>query len=838
MDFLDYQIYSVTNTTKAVTSESDLPEPVSRLRLAPFELPSQLSSHTLDNETARSLSNSIEKDLQNSTPLQDGKLYNKMSMYVSQSIDSLKLQSTFNNELSHLQNIHPTTKPTSKQPDSIIVNNKPADATDLVLSKKLSKVLNDYSFTTYHSTSQIRNSLKVLESNTLALRLDHSKLITPEYLGILARKSLKSDLESELLKDHLLVLEEFKPIARRIKRLTDSVQTIRTLGQSLTESNDDTPSDNQLLLQLNSLNKKLNALTLQKKILIALKDKFTLNQIEEDIITNSPVAKPFFEIINKVMTIKENSMVLLDLSNKLPAERLLQKNNSILQLINKKIYNHLIDFLYNPQNTNSPSITNPDDSLLINFQRSLVYLSNDLPYFNEFLKRVATIRSKLILDEFLSQFDINSSKHSGKLTIILSQQNPIRYISDILAHVYSLIVNEYDFLKSLFKFQSKHFENTPQSILQKNETFLNGIDKTLLNEIVQSLANSCRIRIEQLLRFEENPCINFEIIQHLQLYSIMYQRQGITMDNQIISNLKKLIQLSKEKIFEFFTSIINDLNIEDPILNDDLLPPEWLVRYLNKLIELFEIYKQMTTTSSGATTTTNNNESNDSLLINSNFLNKIIKDPIESTLLVQLKNAFPLSKKKDDVKISLLTVEINCFDLLSSRLLPFKNIIFNIDDQSMSILNWIDSTKNNFVSEMLKLQIKLLFQRTGLHLYENLMNMIFPLRSIKDKLDYDMYLSLLENPLMQLDTINSNVHDTLNEYLPMALTDLQENLLFKLTSPSIADEICDSSFNELSFFYIIFKRILIHLYPQQIDRVNEILNFSEIEFNTLIGIDN
>lgn len=81
------------------------------------------------------------------------------------------------------------------------------------------------------------------------------------------------------------------------------------------------------------------------------------------------------------------------------------------------------------------------------------------------------------------------------------------------------------------------------------------------------------------------------------------------------------------------------------------------------------------------------------------------------------------------------------------------------------------------------------------------------------------------------------MHDKLNYYLPQALTDVQGNLLFKLTSPMIADEICDECFKKLSLFYNIFRKLLIHLYPNKKDQVFEILNFSTDEFDMLIGID-
>lgn len=182
-------------------------------------------------------------------------------------------------------------------------------------------------------------------------------------------------------------------------------------------------------------------------------------------------------------------------------------------------------------------------------------------------------------------------------------------------------------------------------------------------------------------------------------------------------------------------------------------------------------------------------------------------------------------------------MQINCFDLIKTRFQPFTTTVFAQDDQVSSIFQMIENRLNSLVSQLLELQQKLLFENTGMGLYYNLFNMIFPVTSVQDELDYDMYLSLCENPLMDLSTIEKNVHEKLNTYIPQALTDVQENMLFKLASPTIADYICETCFSTLSLFYVTFRKVLMHLYPEQKESVQRFLNFSEQEFNTLVGID-
>ncbi|EJS41967.1 cog6p [Saccharomyces arboricola H-6] len=838
MDFVvDYQTYAMADSATA-----ELPEPEPRLNLnsdaqlqsmnkvdLEFKLPN-LQGHS-NNHAASVISN----DGANSKDL-----YNRMTHYAMSSIDKIRMsnpnkrfeQNGVIDKLSQ-QEPHDFTNYESKNLDLTKLVSPPNDSTinttNQVLSNKLSKILNNYTLVNYQATIQLRKSLKILEDNKERLSLDEQKLMNPGYVGTLARRTLRTDLESQLLKEHITVLEGFKPIIRRIKRLSSSVEKIQKTSINLiSDGPGKAPANNATLQEIDQFRLKAEQLRLKKKILLSIRDKFTLSQVEDDAITNGTIDETFFNVINKVISIKDESSFLLALPNLNPGNALITGINEILQKTNKKIFNYLTDFLYNFESSSNLLNDNgtTEQKHLIIFQKSLIFLSNDLELFNEFLKRVTTLRSKSILDEFLSQFDMNLSNSKP---IILSAHDPIRYIGDVLASVHSIIANEADFVKSLFNFQDENLKDTPTSILEQNGTFLNGIDNKLLNDVIQSLSNSCRIRIEQIVRFEENPIINFEIVRLLKLYRVMFERKGIQDDSSIINNLKSLEDISKKRIIGYYEDFIKQIASAEVVnSSDDLLPPEWLSEYINKLVELFEIYEK--------TRAAEDEELEENKLLSYKNLQTIVGQPINDVLLKYLQKPFPLAKKNEKIRSSLLTIEINCFDLIKSRIQPFEGI-FEQDENTRKISGWVYGKLDEFRKQMQSLQIKFLFENTGLDLYNNLVNMIFPVDSVKDELDYDMYLSLRDNSLMELDTIKKNVHDKLNDYLPQALTDVQGNLLCKLTSPTIADEICDECFQQLSLFYGIFRKVLVHLYPNQRDQIFEILNFSTDEFEMLVGIN-
>ncbi|SCW01969.1 LAFE_0E11254g1_1 [Lachancea fermentati] len=815
MDFLDYQTYAVDDEPN---NETNLPAPASRLSLKTlhssstitddFQLPDLKESDTDANQAAN--------------------LHERMSLYAAASLKSLQLTSTLVDADSETATISSSAvkKPYSDSFQQVLKSaNRNTDTTDILLSKRLSKVMNDYNRNNFQVDMELRKSFKILQDNQELLHLENQKLVRPDFVGSLARKSLRSDLENELLKSHLTILEDMQPIVRRIKRLSKPVENVRTVSKELL----DKPSLEsyipvKTLDQITELRKQMNILKTKKQVLTYIRDKFTLTQVEDNALKNAEVDDFFYEVVNKIMRIKESATFLLALPNPQAGTTLLNQVNDYLEIASKRIYNYAVDFLYDLQSMSKAfgeRAFESNDKQLIMFQKSLVYLSNDLQYFNEFLKKVVSIRSQRNLDDFLSQFDVDNTKNSRP--IILSAHDPVRYLGDVLAYVHSLIVNEAEFVKSMFTFKNLDLQDTPSTVLQENSEFLDGLDIRILNEIFGPLENSIRIRLEQIIRFEDNPLLNFDIAELLKLYHMMFTKYGILEEGSLIKNLEDLISISTAKIVKGFTSYLENVNTSVKV-GSDLLPPEWLSEYMSRLCEFLTKYEK------------NGLREGSDNIVNDNFLTNTLLDPMDNILKKQLQLSFPNAKKDPSMKTSLLIAEINCFDVVKSRLLPFHSTIF-ADDQTKFAYDKIATQLNSSIKQLIDFENVALLEKTGLSLYSNLLNMIFPVDSIQDELDFDMYLSLVENPLMSLDKISSNVHEKLNDYLSIALTDVQDNLLSQLISPRIADDVSSECFQNLSKFYLAFRQILLHLFPEQNEEVKSILNFSEDDFKTLVGIN-
>ncbi|SCU89809.1 LAFA_0E21066g1_1 [Lachancea sp. 'fantastica'] len=813
MDFLDYQAYGLED---ASTTDSLLPEPASRIKIQ-----SKRSSTALVNKFQLP---DLKKAGQGGETCTSANLQDRMQKYASLSLDLLSAS-----EIPQYTGTESPTpsKGTLPRGNSLkqLLNSREdaANDADLLLSKKLSRVLDNYSSGPL-SNIQLRKSFEILEENRERLNFKCDTIVRADYLGFLARKSLRSDLENELLRSHSTIIEEIQPIVRRVKRISEPVKSLQEVGNSILQHDSQKSANSTLDLKaISELRKGIEELNLKKQLLVVIRDKLTLTQIEEETLISAPVDNDLFEIVNKLMAIKKTASYLLSLENPTAGQTLLAQVNSKMERANKRIFNYLVNFfhdLHTTSKTFGERAFASDDNSLLTFQKSMVYLSNDLPLFNEVLKKIVKLRSQRVLNEFLSQFDFDSSKDSRP--IIMSAHDPVRYLGDVLANVHSLIVDEADFMASMFKFQEIDIQGTPKTLLQENGEFLDGLGVKLLNESFKPSENSIRIRLEQIIRFEDNPLINFDICELLKLYKMMFIKYGIFPDSSLIQHLDSLTESAGNEIVNGILKMM-DFSEQKPEGENGLLPPEWLTDYLNHLCKFFSKLEK------------GGSIGDSQSVVNASFIEKTVGHLVNGKMMDYHQVRFPLARRNRNEKISMLISETNCLDLVLTRITPYRNSIF----QALGcedIYGSIETQLSQAVKNITSLETAELLEKMGLALYSNLYNMIFPVDSVEDELDYDMYFPARDNPVMDIETIRSNVHQKLNDSLPEISNDIQENLIFNIISPKIADRISLGCMENLSKFYEVFRKSLQQLYSDSQDDVTAILNFTEQEFNTLIGL--
>lgn len=779
MDFLDFPALVATEEPAA------LPQPASRLSLETLGIQGDQQEQTfvlpsIDNDEA-----------------EFSDLHSKMKHFASVSLQELKHDSLED-------------KSNKTSTSAILTNIEKPVSTNQLLSKKINDIVNASNYSSFSSDSEVRYALQILEKNHSNIAVQYDQLVASDFVGVLHRKSLRSKLENSMLNSHSEILSNFHFVARRIKRLSEPLERINKAMEHINEA--DTPK----VFEFDQIREKLEKLKARREVVVKLRDSLTLNQLELDNLQNGNIDDSFFKILDKINFIKEKATYLLsDEKTTAAGTSLLKSMNNYLMISNKRMYNYLLNFIdeYDTLSRQYGERTIGDEALS-KFQTSLVHLSSDVQFLQDFLSRISTLRSKRLLDDFLSQFDIDNKKLQRP--IILSAHDPVRYLGDVLAYLHSMIVNELEFLKSIFKLNPELI--TSDSILKDNMEYVQDLHLKLLNKIFASLSNTVRIRLEQIVRFENDPLLNLDIVQCLSLYQMMFTRSGISEPSILITSIHDLENLARSKVITSLSKYLNDLN-KDQMVPNDLLPPDWFSDYLSKLSQIMSKIDQQ----------------NETKILTKDFYDKLIVEPVDQMLTKTIHDWFPNSKKDKSEKINMLIAQINSLDLIKSKMGAFHNTLF-ADGYGANLYDKINSQYTSFASKLKDLMMTYLLDSTGMEIYYNLFNMIFPIVSVQDELDHEMYLSAIENPIMKLPTVSENVHHKLNEYIPFALTDFQDAKLYNLLPPSIEEDIVSSCFDTFIKFYIIFKSVLFKLYPDRVEDVSTTLNFSGDEVATLLAV--
>jgi hypothetical protein len=782
MDFLDYDTFS--GSTYGGNDQPALPEPAGPLVLPP-------NNNTLTNKF-KSLSllhqniDSNGSDLSNTNNV--SKTAEKHASLTLLLLKNTADESVLISDLSQ-QSSSKISESTSNQ----------------VLSNKLSQVLNSYQ----SNDHSLRDALNILQSRH-DLELDN--LIRSDLYGSMSRRSFRSDFETELLKQHSNILRNFEPIVSKIESLD---YKINELNETSAKLNSIKGINSNFLEKVEELLKQKKLITLQKTILLNFKKKFTLTQYEEHYLTNEPVSIQYFEILNKAKRIHSSCSILLSINSQSLGFKIMEKMNSILELSYQRITFFLSNELHNLMKNSQLEVNNYQTTNLKLIKISLFYLSSQLQNFNDVISKLIQSRSKIINDEFAFQLNNGSNSFDHSRPIALSAHDPVRYIGDILAYVHSIIVNEIEFISNLFQFDPDAF-NTDTSDFERNlqaledPVNLQNSMSSVISKVIASLKVPLKLRIEQVLRAETNLEVIHQVFSLLDLYKMMYKKQLSTDDSGILQTLEFLQNLSTERIFniieETFKKVSKENLASDWSLDDEsLLAPDWLNVSLSEALSIFRT-----------------DEYSDTNIFNFNdqefksLTELIVLKPIE---MIDFQ-ADKLFKKDLNSKF---VFKLNSLDLIESKVLSVSKLA----NQSEKVSALISEAKQKLINA----EYETLLAKTGLNIHQQLIQLIFPIEQIETEDDYYMYSSLIENKLFNLEHLKS-IELKLHDYLPIAIIEIQQSL-FKITSPSIVNDVINQvSLNFLNL-YNVFYKVLKLLYEDQ-----DLLEWSVFEVATLLGVEN
>lgn len=648
-------------------------------------------------------------------------------------------------------------------------------ARSTTLSKRLARALNPSL-----SDQNTRELFTRLESEIPYM----DTMVDAGVLGSMARKNLRGEIEFDLIKSHLAVLADY---AKSIKNLKYLGERVASFDKQVVETNELLAKDHQLTMTLSGKVKELTdsklALDLKKGILLSFREQFTLNEYDEFVLRSNEINTDFFAALSKAEVINSRCLVLLALDNPELGHKVMAKNNELINRAVEKIVTFCIRTLSNFYLLNNRTRVEQ-------LHLSLLYLQNKPNQLELVIDNFVTARSAALVEDFNLQTngrgaDESSQSLSDSRPVFYSSHDPVRFISDSLAYVHSLVVNESETVENLFG-SSPEFSDT---------------SKTMVSRIMASLAKPIKSQIEVLISVQNKLPLLFLIFNHLDLYVLMFQK--IPNADSITSAIEETIKLTQEKVVTVVTNrlaTIRNSNLAQIDLSSDLQPPEWIIDFYGDLLPILDI-----TTSETAFKLSQEEHAK--------FLILVVDEPIN------IFNEHLGVVSKNFGKRETLIFKLNFLDLVLSKTMPLSILSDKVLDVNHRI--------NDHSSELKEVQLQNLLENCQLTDFYNIICMICPIDP--EMLDPSLYEAITENKLFTKENIIES-DAKIQLALPSALIDIQSALM-KLNSPMLVTDIVTASSMQFAYFYKLLTDI-VEVYLDE-----QVLTWTDLEVATLLGVE-
>ncbi|GMG55733.1 unnamed protein product [Ambrosiozyma monospora] len=452
------------------------------------------------------------------------------------------------------------------------------------------------------------------------------------------------------------------------------------------------------------------------------------------------------------------------------------------------------------------------DSINI-FQQSLIFvLQKNKDKFDGIVAEIIGSRSRIINEDFVNQLngytkeatDANAHANShGKrsTSLFMSQYDSKRFISDLLAYLHNVIVNELELAESLFNFDQGELINKDLSI----------VIQSVVNKVVGSLSTTVRGSFESILRQETKPAIIVELYQLVELYCMMYGKLISGEQSELLNTLNSLKLEIVEKLFNLVRLKLKELKLEgdaelDDIDEDLLNLPDWLIDYYSTFLVVFE---RVGSSGSGERFLGLEDDKLQELF------GLLVDQPIE--ILIGMSKKLKFSKKSKKIYL------INCIEFIKSRIEVIPLLACKVPQVTEQL--------QKMVKELTVGEFDELLHNAGLYDIYNLVNMIFKLED--DFFEISVYEPIKENKMFQFSTFQA-ADLKLQEFL---ITYIVSNELNKLLSPMILNDVSvDSSVMFVNFYYKLGLILKEYLKDENGVPIH-VLRWDDFHVATLLGVE-
>ncbi|GMG19807.1 unnamed protein product [Ambrosiozyma monospora] len=146
--------------------------------------------------------------------------------------------------------------------------------------------------------------------------VNYKYISSPSILGSIARRNLRGDVETDLLKLHFSSLKQFQMIVSKLKFVKQDLDDLNSCFNeinSLLTTNIE--GNSKVESEINELIQKRDSLKVKRALLNSFKSNFTLNHYEEHYLVSEKVDDEYFRILDRVNIIYQNCDILLSLNN-------------------------------------------------------------------------------------------------------------------------------------------------------------------------------------------------------------------------------------------------------------------------------------------------------------------------------------------------------------------------------------------------------------------------------------------------------------------------------------------------------------------------------------------
>ena len=496
-----------------------------------------------------------------------------------------------------------------------------------------------------------------------------------------------------------------------------------------------------VLEEADVLLKQKREIETKQQLLNAFNKHFTFSDDELQTLTSSVVGvdDEFFALLSRLKRVHADCQILLGFENQQLGLELMEETSRTLNSAFQKLFRWI------QKEFKTLDLENPRMNASI--RRALRVLAERPSLFQDCLDFFAEARERNLSDAFYGALTGSSTQTDDRTTKPMEYyaHDPLRFVGDMLAWTHSASVSERESLEVLFISEGDEMAKGIQAGLEREpwsqengETFDGKRSlESLVNRDLAGVSRALRLRIEQIIKSDEDPVLAYKIANLIDFYRVTFVRL-LGEGSSVLENLVNLQTSAMQQYQSTMKDYSNVLPTDSSIVPPDASPPDILVDALDRLREIIKTHDSSFTSA----------ETKESAF------KSVLSSALDPFLATCVETISPtLSSPTDSI------FAINCVLAAKSVLSPYSFTSDRISE--------LDDHLDEHTQKLTDYQHAFFRQTSGL---QTLLVVLAPLTDSEEDL-----VTLFQLEAFQPQQL-SDASQILDDFLPSALMDAAENL--------------------------------------------------------------